>query len=82
MCVMGTDKFEGGSFHVRATLGRRCVPRFVPNLTKVEVDLDHGGLLLNGGSWTLAFGLKNASTVHYRGDAAWLRCLRTCVLFV
>ncbi|CAE7542787.1 unnamed protein product [Symbiodinium natans] len=35
---------------------------------QVEVELDHGGLLLNGGSWTFAFGLKNASTVHYRGD--------------
>ncbi|CAE7202630.1 unnamed protein product, partial [Symbiodinium necroappetens] len=35
---------------------------------QVELDLDHGGLLLDGGSWTFAFGLKNASTVHYRGD--------------
>ena len=39
---------------------------------QVELDLDHGGLLLDGGSWTFAFGLKNASTVHYRGDEAQL----------
>ncbi|CAJ1418803.1 unnamed protein product [Effrenium voratum] len=35
---------------------------------QVELDFDHGGLLLDGGSWTFAFGLKNGSTVHYRGD--------------
>ena len=36
---------------------------------EVEFDFDHRGLLMDGGSWTFAFGLKNGSTVHYRGDA-------------
>eukprot|EP00434_Breviolum_minutum_P029217 symbB.v1.2.025842.t2/scaffold2495.1/size77801/3 len=35
---------------------------------QVELELEHYGLLMEGGSWTFAFGLKNGSTVHYRGD--------------
>ncbi|CAK9013168.1 unnamed protein product, partial [Durusdinium trenchii] len=35
---------------------------------QVDVEFDHEGLLMDGGSWTFAFGLKNGSTVHYRGD--------------
>ena len=40
----------------------------------MELELEHYGLLMEGGSWTFAFGLKNGSTVHYRGDAPRL-CL-------
>jgi len=35
---------------------------------QVELEFEHYGLLMEGGSWTFAFGLKNGSTVHYRGD--------------
>jgi len=35
---------------------------------EIEVDLEHGGRIANGGSWTLAFGLKGVSTIHYHGD--------------
>eukprot|EP00928_Gymnodinium_smaydae_P054922 TRINITY_DN38604_c0_g1_i1.p1 TRINITY_DN38604_c0_g1~~TRINITY_DN38604_c0_g1_i1.p1 ORF type:complete len:432 (-),score=90.04 TRINITY_DN38604_c0_g1_i1:113-1408(-) len=35
---------------------------------QVEAAFDHAGLLATGGSWTLAFGLKGVSTVHYKGD--------------
>eukprot|EP00927_Polykrikos_kofoidii_P033916 TRINITY_DN28754_c0_g1_i1.p1 TRINITY_DN28754_c0_g1~~TRINITY_DN28754_c0_g1_i1.p1 ORF type:complete len:452 (-),score=46.45 TRINITY_DN28754_c0_g1_i1:88-1443(-) len=36
---------------------------------EVQVTLEHHGRLSQGGSWSLAFGLKGVSTVHYRGDA-------------
>lgn len=41
---------------------------------EVEVEFDQKELLKDGGSWTFAFGLKNGSTVHYRGDAAQHAC--------
>mmetsp|Transcript_9154 Transcript_9154/g.20186 ORF Transcript_9154/g.20186 Transcript_9154/m.20186 type:complete len:395 (+) Transcript_9154:30-1214(+) len=37
---------------------------------EVEVDLDLGDRLSEGGTWTFALALLGASTVHYRGDVA------------
>ena len=41
----------------------------------MDVEFDHEGLFMDGGSWTFAFGLKNGSTVHYRGDETWRNVL-------
>ena len=49
-------------------------PSDLSDWRQVELELEHYGLLMEGGSWTFAFGLKNGSTVHYRGDAPRLFC--------